>query len=92
MPPSKRRKVARLGARAIHDNGTAHCWTSEQARAANSKSKKNAKLTVEQVRDIKRRLARGERRVDIARIYGVSDTTIGWIKRGETWKEVEAKG
>lgn len=48
------------------------------------------KLTVEKVRVIKTRLAAGEICKTIAADYGVSPGTIGDIKRGRCWQEVEA--
>jgi hypothetical protein len=48
-------------------------------------------LSVEQVVDIKRRLATGEESTaQIARDYGVHFTTVNLIKHGKTWKEVQA--
>jgi hypothetical protein len=46
------------------------------------------KLDVEQVREIKKQIARGERHAYIADRYGVSRSTISSINRGETWTEV----
>ena len=37
MSPEQRRKIARLGAKAIHETGQAHQWTSEEARKAGRK-------------------------------------------------------
>jgi hypothetical protein len=50
-----------------------------------------AKLTIEQVRDIRRRYTgmRGEKAA-LSREYGVSDTTIGHILGGHTWTEALA--
>lgn len=48
------------------------------------------KLTADQVFEVKRRLATGETQVSIARSFGVVPSTIGWIKRGSTWKHVQA--
>ena len=47
-----------------------------------------AKLNNEQVIDIKRRLLIGETYKSIGSIYGVSNSTIGWIARGETWSHI----
>jgi len=46
-----------------------------------------AKLTWPEVREIRRRLASGERRTLIADAYGVSRRTISFIATGERWKE-----
>lgn len=56
-------------------------------RLVGSRSKA-AKLNEHKVADIKRRLARGERRAELAREYGVNGTTIGHIQSGSTWKHV----
>lgn len=44
-----------------------------------------AKLTESQVRQIKARIAAGDRGIDLAAAYGVSPSTIGEIKRGRLW-------
>lgn len=45
-----------------------------------------SKLTEPQVRDIRRRLADGERGNAIAKVYGVLPTTICEIKKGRSWR------
>lgn len=51
-----------------------------------------AKLTVAQVRDIRRRYAPGPgnhpNQTELAREYGVSDVLVSGIVRGETWRHV----
>lgn len=47
-----------------------------------------AKLTEEQVQEIKRLLARGAGYRFLAERYGVSRTTIGEIARGQRWQHV----
>lgn len=37
MTPEQRRAIASRGGRAAHEKGTAHTWTSEEARAAGKK-------------------------------------------------------
>lgn len=37
MDPEKQRAIAHLGGKAAHKKGTAHTWTSEEARAAGRK-------------------------------------------------------
>jgi general stress protein YciG len=37
MDPEKQREIARKGGRAAHKKGTAHQWTSEEARIAGRK-------------------------------------------------------
>lgn len=37
MDPSKQREIARKGGRAAHTHGTAHEWSSEEARVAGRK-------------------------------------------------------
>jgi hypothetical protein len=53
-----------------------------RARGARNKS---SKLTIEQVRIIKTRLASGERTCLIAKQYGVNSSTILDIKKGRSW-------
>lgn len=50
-----------------------------------------SKLTEVKVLDIKKRLYRGEKILGIAKIYGVSENTIGAIKQGVTWRHVKIK-
>ena len=37
MSPEKQREIARKGGRAAHEKGTAHEWTTDEARAAGRK-------------------------------------------------------
>lgn len=59
-----------------------HCPTPRRSR------KGRKVLTPDQVRDIKRRLAAGERGVDIARATGVLTVTISQIKHGVSHRGV----
>lgn len=49
----------------------------------------HAKLTDASVRDIKRRLQRGESQVSIARRYSVSQPLIGYIAKGKAWRHIK---
>ena len=49
----------------------------------------NAKLSIEQVKEIKQKLKDGVTVMKIAKEYGRGWTTIDHIKKGETWKDVE---
>ena len=61
----------------------------DNVRDAVSKGRMTGKkLNVDQVIDIKRRLAAGETQRSISGKYGVSTTAIGQISRRETWKQV----
>lgn len=44
-----------------------------------------AVLTESMVRDIKERLRRGEKGRDLARVFGVKESTVSKIKRGNNW-------
>lgn len=46
----------------------------------------SSKLTLAQVEEIKRRYAAGEKQVALASVYGVRQTTISRIVRGDSWK------
>ena len=48
-----------------------------------------AKLTVKDVKEIKKKLKNGATVMSIAKEYGRGWTTIDHIKKGETWKDVE---
>jgi len=49
---------------------------------------KTSKLTVQQIRQIKTRLAAGQTLSSIARDFSVSRTTVSYIKTGKTWSGV----
>jgi hypothetical protein len=51
---------------------------------------RRCRLKAEQIGDIKARLAHGERIIDIAKDLRVPFGTISEIKRGNTWKDIEA--
>jgi group I intron endonuclease len=48
----------------------------------------NSKLTENQVLEIKQRIKNGETQKNIAKDYGISDRTVGNIKRGESWSHL----
>ena len=48
----------------------------------NRRGGKHGKLSVEQARDVKRRLNRGENKSSIARVYGISRTAVHYIAKG----------
>jgi transposase len=50
-----------------------------------------AKLTDEQVVQIKNLLARGYRQCDIAKDFGVSRSTINDMANGHTWAHINAR-
>ena len=47
-----------------------------------------SKLTSEKVAEIKRRLAAGERSIDLSRMFGVTKGAIGEIKAGRAWGHI----
>lgn len=49
----------------------------------------SAKLTEDQVREIRRRVKNGERQKDIAKEYGLQQWSISDIVRRRNWKHVE---
>lgn len=51
----------------------------------------HSKLNEENVIDIKKRLRNKETAVSISKSYGVSDRTIGAIKRGRLWSTIKLK-
>jgi DNA-binding NarL/FixJ family response regulator len=61
----------------------------QKGRSPRGEQHGSAKLTTEQVSRIKTMLAEGRLYMsEIAREFGVSQTTIGAIKKGKTWKTV----
>lgn len=73
----------------------------ENARAPGNRAKKRAlwasgryygrssKLLPQQVQELKRRLASGERNCDLADEYGVSRTTVSHIRSGDVWAHIQ---
>jgi transcriptional regulator len=47
-----------------------------------------AKLTEEKVREIRLRVAAGQKQTSVAREFGVRNTNVSAIVRRETWKHV----
>lgn len=62
---------------------------SEGQRISWGEDHPTSKLTEEQVRAIRRRLARGETEAQLAREHRVHRATISLIKRGKTWTRLE---
>lgn len=48
----------------------------------------NSKLTIEKVRDIKRRIRNGGDSTSIAILFNINRSTVDQIKRGQTWRGV----
>jgi DNA-binding XRE family transcriptional regulator len=72
------------------DNGRSYCpgncrWVTQREQ---NRNQERTKLSAEMVLDIKGRLLRGERQVDLAREYGVAKQTIGNIRMGRTYPDV----
>ena len=57
-------------------------------RHAHGQGHGGAKLTDEDVRDIKRRLAAKQTGRSIAKLYGVHETLVSLIKRGRYWSHI----
>lgn len=51
-------------------------------------NKENAKLTIDQVMQIKKRLSDREHYVSLSKEYGVSRACVSDIKRNATWKDI----
>lgn len=82
--------AARFGVstKAIDEIVGGHHWTHVQRPDLSTKRKGRDVLTPDDVRDIKRRLAVGDRKKDIAVAYGVSVGAIQHIHSGFTWKDI----
>lgn len=76
---------AKAGGRFI--SGNAH-WT--RKRAPTGSAHPCSKLSDDQVREIKRRLAAGEQGKLLASEFGMSKATLSRIKNGASWGHVEA--
>ena len=61
-----------------------------RARHARGESAGLAKLTNSSVRDIKRRLLRGESMLLLAKEFSVNQGTVWAIRVGKTWKHIQA--
>lgn len=59
----------------------------ERGRSARGENASQARLTWDQVREVRRRVAGGESRYAVARAFGVSQPSIWSIAAGESWKE-----
>ena len=68
MEPEKQREIARKGGKAAHEKGTAHEWTSEEARTAGRKGG-----LVSHQRRRERRLGEGGSPVMLADGYAIDD-------------------
>jgi hypothetical protein len=64
------------------------CHRNEPGHAAQGEDHGMSKLTTQQVLAIREGIKRGENRRGLARLYGVSYTTIKMIKRGDIWRHV----
>lgn len=71
-----------------NSHGPGHFSKTQPERVLRGERHGMAKLTVEQVREIRRLLA-AYTCVDIAKQFGVNYTTISRIKRGQGWKAVK---
>lgn len=66
--------------------GPGNCrWATKEQQSRNRRS---VKLTEDDVREIRRRLAAGASGRDIVRAYNVSDTVVSAIRHRRTWKEI----
>jgi hypothetical protein len=61
----------------------------QRTRILPSEQYPRAKLSAEQVREIRRCLAKGERQCDLARAYGISANSLHDIAKVHTWKGVQ---
>lgn len=62
----------------------------EKMKGNNAGSKNgNAKLTEEDVLEIRKLLLKGEKKIKIAKMYNVTDTLIGRIAKNKTWKHIQ---
>lgn len=57
-------------------------------RAENCQNKSNNKLDSTKVKEIRRLLSIGKGPSEIGRMFGVSETMIRYIRKGETWKNI----
>jgi general stress protein YciG len=62
LDPEKQREIARLGGRAAHANGSAHEFTSEEAREAGRKGGEAVSKDTEHMREIGRLGGKARRR------------------------------
>lgn len=79
-PERKRPKIRRGYATGLR-HGSKTC----PERVARGERSAGARLTLEQVQEIRRRRGRGESLKDLAEAYGVGKSTISMIALGQTW-------
>jgi len=72
-----------------HMTGDLYPFTREQAVLRGRKSRPTAKLTIEQVREIREIIKTGCKYTTIASMFGVGRNAIGKIKRGQSWAWID---
>ena len=60
----------------------------ERRRTAKGERVYGARLTADQVRELRRRYAEGEKQVDLAAAFGIIQPTVSQIVRRKTWQHV----
>lgn len=74
--------------RASHPQGEQHGWQRKPESRPMGEVNGMAKLTEDQVREIRSRAASGATFKGLAREYGVSDTQISWIVKRKSWQHI----
>ncbi|MFH0980288.1 MAG: HNH endonuclease [Planctomycetota bacterium] len=65
---------------------------SSKGRTARGERHPKHRLTVDQVREIRRRLARGEVQERLAAEFGITQGAVGHINNGRSWAWLDAEG
>jgi hypothetical protein len=60
----------------------------DPSRGSQGERNGRARLTWEQVREIRRRWAAGEQQIALAREFGIGSTTVGHIVHGRRWHDI----
>lgn len=74
--------------RANHPRGESHGWQNKPETRPMGEANGMAKLTEDQVREIRDHAASGASFKGLAREYGVSDTQISWIVKRKSWRHI----
>lgn len=71
-----------------HADNMRDMFAKGRRQAAKGERSGVAKVTGEQVKEIRRRLDEGEQQVPLAREYGIAQTQVSRIKRRESWRHI----
>jgi len=72
-----------------HDQNMKYMAICGRAKPLRGEAAPNAKLTEKDIREIRARIARGERQVSVGALYGIHQAVVWKIKERKSWSHVE---